>query len=600
MMISNLGFSSVPGTSQAAVPRPPPPPPTPLDFPRCSTSLPKLPLTPESTKNFRSTYTKIKKPSDVRLEHLEGLNVAIEHDVELEDLIPVDPTDGASTLPPRSWSNLPSGCDDATIRSLQLPDKKLSTGRVRPNIQEFRQRYAELSYSNEDAFHVVQRKPPVPGKPPVKPGQYYRFWQGLDLLAQWWDTSQDDLHIDTSDAASAPTERTYIGRRVGAGKDLPEQYREDCVKGFVEVIAWEFGCRLLPPRMTPRLTVRASLFPSRFSNLAYRTPSTIAEQRSGMLEGPVLGVQCRPETSFRSPEDEVGKGQAEILDLMREVVGTLIMAQERAREGKEEKKPGAGKWWCEAPRWGGGPGGEVGNPVGNSDDPAPPIGRGRAGLRGDRRASFKRLDRQSSGAWDKKVKYQAIGKNKESGVDDIFLISSINHHISILHLRVSHSYLRFLESGALPRYPVSPSLKSSFAQAAATAAAAGAHSQDDIHMVDISGPGKEPETRKLPATVTGQQIGARSPAYNPSPPVTTPATPSSPMMMVDGSKVVGGKGNGGACALPTDWYVLRMRRSKWFNLLDVGERIEATRGLWGVFGYLMREVEAEGGEGNPG
>jgi hypothetical protein len=244
MMISSLGFASLPGATQAPVPRLPPPPPTPLDFPRCSTSLPKHPLTPESTKNFHATYTGIRKPSDVRLGHLEGLNVTVEHDVELEDLVPVDPTNGVSTLPPRSWINLPDDCDDAKVRSLQLPDKMLSTGKVGPNIHQFRQRRSELSYSNDDAFHVVQRKPPVPGKPPVKPGQYYRFWQGLELLAQWWDTSQDGLHVDAEAAASSPAGRTYIGRRIGAGDGVPEQYRDDCVKGFVEVVAWEFGCRL--------------------------------------------------------------------------------------------------------------------------------------------------------------------------------------------------------------------------------------------------------------------------------------------------------------------------------------------------------------------
>jgi hypothetical protein len=169
----------------------------------------------------------------------------------------------------------------------------------------------------------------------------------------------------------------------------------------------------------PRLAVRTSLFPSRFSYLAYRLPTSIQEQRAGMLEGPVLGVQCRPETCFRNPGDEVGKGQSEILDLMREIVGALIIAQERAREGKEEKRPGAGKWWSEAPRWGGGPGGEIGNPVGNSDDPVPPVGRGRSGSRGDRRAGNKKLDRQSSSTWDKKVKYMSIGKHRESGVDDV-------------------------------------------------------------------------------------------------------------------------------------------------------------------------------------
>src|SRR5579862_679507 len=110
-MLSTFALG-IPLASQEGVRRSPPPLPTPLDFPRCSTTLPKLPLTPESTKSFHATYAAIKKPSDVRLEHLEGLNVAIEHDVELEDLIPVDPADGLSALPPKSWTSLPSDIDD--------------------------------------------------------------------------------------------------------------------------------------------------------------------------------------------------------------------------------------------------------------------------------------------------------------------------------------------------------------------------------------------------------------------------------------------------------------------------------------------------------
>jgi hypothetical protein len=49
-----------------------------------------------------------------------------------------------------------------------------------------------------------------------------------------------------------------------------------------------------------------------------------------------------------------------VLDLAREVGVMLLLAQERAREGKEEIKPGEGKWWTSTPRWGGGPGGSMG------------------------------------------------------------------------------------------------------------------------------------------------------------------------------------------------------------------------------------------------
>ncbi|KAF1820852.1 uncharacterized protein K489DRAFT_44741 [Dissoconium aciculare CBS 342.82] len=53
------------------------------------------------------------------------------------------------------------------------------------------------------------------------------------------------------------------------------------------------------------------------------------------------------------------------LDILREIGLLLEIAQERYREGKTESRPGAGQWWTEKPRWGGGKGG----PVGDADKP---------------------------------------------------------------------------------------------------------------------------------------------------------------------------------------------------------------------------------------
>lgn len=43
--------------------------------------------------------------------------------------------------------------------------------------------------------------------------------------------------------------------------------------------------------------------------------------------------------------------------------------------------------------------------------------------------------------------------------------------------------------------------------------------------------------------------------------------------------------------------MLKVRRSRWYNLLDKEDRVEAMRGVWGVIGWLMR---AEGGGGEKG
>jgi len=45
-------------------------------------------------------------------------------------------------------------------------------------------------------------------------------------------------------------------------------------------------------------------------------------------------------------------------------------------------------------------------------------------------------------------------------------------------------------------------------------------------------------------------------------------------------------------SLPTDpeWCRPLMQRSQWFDLFDVGQRVEAFRCLWGIMSYLTRDT----------
>ncbi|KAI9848453.1 MAG: hypothetical protein M1837_000248 [Sclerophora amabilis] len=153
---------------------------------------------------------------------------------------------------------------------------------------------------------------------------------------------------------------------------------------------------------------------------------------------------------------------AERLNLLREVGAGLIIAQERAREGKQQMRPGEGQWYTTVPRWGGGVGGEVGNATGNTDESAPKKEDKKNGNRAKSRKeanaeAYKRVA-PGPGNWDPKVTYSHIGKESRGDVDHIYLVSSLNHHVSIVQLRVHASYLQFLESGKLPSdqdYPMS-------------------------------------------------------------------------------------------------------------------------------------------------
>ncbi|KAK6361447.1 hypothetical protein TWF730_005175 [Orbilia blumenaviensis] len=50
----------------------------------------------------------------------------------------------------------------------------------------------------------------------------------------------------------------------------------------------------------------------------------------------------------------------------------------------------------------------------------------------------------------KKVRFQAVGKDKESGGDDLFLFSSVNHHLAISHVFLTQAYIKYVRTGELP------------------------------------------------------------------------------------------------------------------------------------------------------
>jgi hypothetical protein len=168
------------------------------------------------------------------------------------------------------------------------------------------------------------------------------------------------------------------------------------------------------------------------------------------------------------------------------VVAVLLTAQQRAREGKTEKRAGEGKWWTSTPRWGGGEGGPIGkegdkvdecllsiglgSAAGEKLDPGPAAAviseakRAIGGIGGPSPSkktkkgpvlkegnlqiyeNYRRMLPPSS-SWDRKARYSTVGKVKGVDYDDIFLVSSLNHHVSIVRARVPASLMEVLEGG---------------------------------------------------------------------------------------------------------------------------------------------------------
>lgn len=219
---------------------------------------------------------------------------------------------------------------------------------------------------------------------------------------------------------------SYSGYRIGNGAEMPDQYRLECVRGFLEPIAWAFAITFVPHRRPPVLCLENVRFPIRMNSVGWRSPSDRLAARRGGLEGPVIGIQCRPEVFGLT-----GNIQAEsILDTVRELGGMLLLAQERAREGRTEKRGGEGKWWTTTPRWGGGPGGEVGEAAGASDAPSqetkqketdkvPERLKAPGSKRRPSPAEAWKVLRPGGPLWDPRIIYEAIGKEKDSEWDEV-------------------------------------------------------------------------------------------------------------------------------------------------------------------------------------
>lgn len=164
------------------------------------------------------------------------------------------------------------------------------------------------------------------------------------------------------------------------------------------------------------LKIKNLLIPVTQTAVIWRIPQDKAQTKRGILEGPVLGVQCRAETNFlRDPSTA-------LLDAAREMAGLLLLGQERAREGKEDIAPNAGKWYTSKPRWGGGPGGEFGEFEGNkelgshSHGKKPTLATYRRGP--SEEEIWKEL-KPGPGLYEPRMTYLAVGKDRLGEYDSV-------------------------------------------------------------------------------------------------------------------------------------------------------------------------------------
>ena len=341
----------------------------------------------------------------------------------------------------------------------------------------------------------------------------------IGMLASTGGTAMDsDMEGDDPARSVQPKmKRLYKGRRVGTGRDMPEDCRQETLRGLMEAVCWAYNCQVYTWNQMSRLAVGKMLIPVRHNMAIGQSPRDRAEARRGVLEGPVMVVQGRSVNGLLEAIEGRGEGgmpsSNEVSDLMEEVANLVLLAQERNREGNVPKCVGEGEWWTSRPRWGGGPGGPMGweeelqgrreglkleagmkacksskkRTLSEGEDQRMLVGGGDDADDGEDEEPLpedmsrcKRKERLGTAAkpktaeerkldglqrrwaatagkwkkvepggilWDKRMKYVKIGKPDgadDALVDEVFMVSSMNHHVAVLKMRISQPYLDWL------------------------------------------------------------------------------------------------------------------------------------------------------------
>ena len=240
-------------------------------------------------------------------------------------------------------------------------------------------------------------------------------------------------------ASSIVTQNTYTGRRTSTGAKMPARYRNDLLKEFLEPLLWAFGCRYETRRIQSHLSVRNLRIPVDLSGVVYSAPKERPSSIVGSLVGPLIAVQGRHGTTFGKDD-----AQSDSVDLLAEVGAMLLIAQERAREGTVEISPNLNKWFVTKPRWGGGTGEAIGEPLGpvceeeivihqeqsndlsmqSEEPPTKKRSQDKRVRAAKARETAKKENLRKSTMppgprWDSRVKYMRLGKDAENDFDNV-------------------------------------------------------------------------------------------------------------------------------------------------------------------------------------
>jgi len=532
-----------------------------------------------SSSSIRDRICHVRSFTEISDADLSRLNVKFDHDVDLSQLFSGD-----------QFPNRPYPFDedlDAMLNEISVDNQDAFReilrmeplpGHTKPKLAYARNFFSSLedmarywdnsmdTYYNVPTDKNISRKPSnaVVAKTIKGPSELSKDITSSTKTDGNTDTGMaeaDSAATDTKKSQTTQVKEVYKGYRFGNGEQLNPGTRVAMVKNLLKMVTHKFTCRDHEPMPAPRekLVIRGVKVQSvQYHFCIARIPKDSKLGRARMVEGPLMAAHCREEVRFKQTPSLAsaeamlagaalgGAGQAprkpatprspvsgpafvgERFDFFREIGCMLILAAQRAREGKsKDSYSGADKWWVTEKRFGNGPlkWGQLAIEAYQDEDPswspeekklqeekrrreaqekengknvkepfnsatiriddlmannAPSMSNvpGEP-LSGPRKKKLRSLERPpgkeeevrdgrklmyvppfrqkwytdwlklkpNTPVWDDKIIYKHIGQRDTSEWDDIYMVSSVNHHVALLRMRVHPDYLAWVESG---------------------------------------------------------------------------------------------------------------------------------------------------------
>lgn len=342
--------------------------------------------------DLRRDFVQSRKVSDITAKFYTDLNVRFAIPCPVDQLVPTD-KQGRPYMPSNDEDLNPAMAENTVA-----------------NQGNFVTRLVELKTENDIAYRTVTRTNLPKGLNKIRLSDFRTFFTALHSMSEHWETDLDDyffldddgksvreedhpefadpdMMIDVrnleepvelppsapltyseliardqespplqkiltngSDASSDDFLRElYRGRRTSTGSKMPWVYRMDVIKGFMEAAAFPFRCKIAPPRMHPTLLLSGVRLPVNYQSfLVHRVPKE--KEKKHMVQGPLMAAYVRKELEDFDHGTEDEKRDKLRLDQLKEIGSLLHLAQERRRQGKEEKvwtkpTPKGGKHW---------------------------------------------------------------------------------------------------------------------------------------------------------------------------------------------------------------------------------------------------------------